>query len=400
MTISTRLRFTTTTAALVTVAAVAGCSAPSEAQSGTQPSGVSTTSPRVSICLGDHDGLVIVAAVHANAPRADTSHYRCAIGQALAANRAVSAVSVEGTPNVLVHAAKVSSGANSEANFNARVTAKRVQVEEQITGFSPAGAGADLVSALAMGMDEARAAGMRHPLVVVDDPGLTDRGAVTMTTSGMLTADAGEVAAQVKSARQCPTFTGADVTLVGLGYGIAPQQLLTPADRDTVTQIWSTLVTQCGGKPTVVPFPATGTGPTTQFTVTPVLPSTYGTPTLNASVTYPGNSPLGFVADTTTFAHPTQARNVLSDIAAQMKANPSWHLTVTGTTANGPTKWPSLNDLGQGRANTVAAELATLGVTRSRITAIGHGYTAHPPQVDAATAALNRSTTFTYTDGQ
>jgi len=66
-------------------------------------------------------------------------------------------------------------------------------------------------------------------------------------------------------------------------------------------------------------------------------------------------------------------------------------VTITGTTCNLPTTWPSLEELGRARAEAVATQLLARGVTPSQITTLGAGYTANPPVTDPATAARNRT---------
>jgi outer membrane protein OmpA-like peptidoglycan-associated protein len=67
---------------------------------------------------------------------------------------------------------------------------------------------------------------------------------------------------------------------------------------------------------------------------------------------------------------------------------------ISGQTANYSTRWPSLEALATARAEQVKADLVVRGVSATRLTTKGLGYQANPPQVDAATAALNRSVTF------
>ena len=88
-------------------------------------------------------------------------------------------------------------------------------------------------------------------------------------------------------------------------------------------------------------------------------------------------------------------------MVADLLAGPGLDLPITGTTADGHTRYPSLPDLGKARAEAVKDLVLAMSegqITATRITTIGKGYTATPPQVDVVTAALNRSVTLTYSN--
>ena len=99
-----------------------------------------------------------------------------------------------------------------------------------------------------------------------------------------------------------------------------------------------------------------GPEPVSTQTVTPTIPSTYDQPTLNKpTINLPGDSPLAFLPDTTTYLHPDQAATYLQALASELHNHPEIHVTITGRTANGTTRWASLKALGQARADTVNA---------------------------------------------
>lgn len=348
-------------------------------------------------CLGpDADGLGIVIATHAGAVPGLGRLAGCALGEALLRGLPVSVVAAQGRPQVVEKSVRVSGTFNSELARKAAVVEAGNRVASAAAAALPSSDGDDLVASLRMVSDLMVAAGARSPQLISLDSGLTDTGALKVTQPGMLTATASDVAAEVRGAGHCPVDAGAHVNFVGLGYGVAPQELLTPADRKRVTDLWSALVTACGGTVEVHPDPATGSGPTTTFTVAPVQPSPYREAQLDDPITLAGDSAFGFDHDKTEFKNPAEAAKVLDAVVATLQAHPTWHLRITGTTADGYTAYPSLEALGQARADAVRAALVQRGVEASRLVAEGKGYLADPVQVDATTSALNRRTILTY----
>lgn len=374
-----------TAVAAGTLLAATGCSHPS-------PTPVGCLRP-------DADGLGLVIATHAGAIAGLGRLGGCALGEALLRGLPVSIVGSQGRPQVVVKSARVPGTFNSDLARKAAVVEAGNRVAASAAAAQPSSDGNDLVASLRMLSDLMAASGAQAPQLISTDSGLTDTGALRVTQPGMLAATASEVAAEVRGAGHCPVDSGAHVDFVGLGYGVAPQELLTPADRSQVTALWSALVTACGGTVAVHPDPATGSGPTTSFRVVPVKPSPYREAQLDDPITLAGDSAFGFDHDNTEFRSPGEAAKVLDAVVATLQAHPTWHLRITGTTANGATAYPSLEALGQARADAVKAALVQRGVAASRLVAEGKGYLADPVQVDAATSALNRRTILTYFKG-
>jgi len=366
-----------------TLLAASGCSHPQ-------------TPPTPNCLRPDADGLGLVIATHQGAVSGLGRLSGCALGEALLRGLPVSVVAAQGQPQVVVKAAAVTGTFNSDLARKAAVVEAGNAVATAAANATPSSDGDDLVSALRLASDLVRASGAQRPQIGPNDPGLTDTGALKLTQAGMLVAEAAEVAAEVRGAGHCPVDAGAHVDFVGLGYGVAPQPLLTPSDRNQVTALWSALVTACGGTVGRHPEPATGDGPTTPHTVVPVEPTPYREPVVDDPIVLAGESAFGFDHDETEFRNPAEAAKVLDAVVATLSAHPTWHLRIEGTTANGYTAYPSLEALGQARADAVKAALVARGVGPGRLVAVGHGYIADPVQVDAATSALNRRTILTY----
>jgi len=182
----------------------------------------------------------------------------------------------------------------------------------------------------------------------------------------------------------------------GAGYGVDPQPRLSNQQITAVGQIWQRVIEACGGRLELVPTPRTDAGPGTPFTVTsvPVIPdAVMPAQPVGASITFGDDGALRFKPDSADLTDPTAAEAALKPVADFLNEDRAHTITIFGTTSNGPTAWDSYTALAQARAVTVEQILTSaLGVRVDQIRCVGMGYTADPPVVDPATAALNRRT--------
>jgi outer membrane protein OmpA-like peptidoglycan-associated protein len=339
--------------------------------------------------LADTAAVVYVAAAHANFPVGIPTQSACAAQQAYAQGVPVGLVAVEGSPRTLI-APQVSSPGERENLADEVVQADAKKATRRLlataSAAAPATEGADLVAALALGADQARtAAGNGKATLIVLDSGLSTTGAP------------GEQAEFVKDQGQCPNLTGITVLFLSLGYGIGDQKPLTPADRQAVTGLHVALVSTCGGHPLTLPAPVTGPAPVTTLTVNPTTPTEYGTPTLTDPIILRGDSPLGFLPQSTRFRRPEQAKAFLDELATELTTHPTVRVAITGRTANDPKQSKTqLKKLGKARAEEVKAQLVRRGIKHTRITTEGRGYLADPPGADPLAQSNNRVTEFTF----
>ncbi|WP_431235960.1 OmpA family protein (plasmid) [Mycolicibacterium psychrotolerans] len=326
----------------------------------------------------------------------------CYLDTALRTGEPVSIVTAEGAPRVIMKSATwtLNDGQPESANpqaYGDDLATARSAVLTAIHNASAASDHDDLLAALAMAADQAHqddpAASVR--ILVIDD-GLSDTGVINLAQPGMTAAEPDEVADFVRTHGGCPTsLTGVSVTMYGAGYGVDPQPALSTAQITRVGQIWQKTIEACGGHLDLVPSPRTDPGPATTHTVTPVpaLPAAAMPlqPT-GPDVVLNDDSALRFNPDSADLTDPAAAQALLTPIAKYLAEDAHHAVTVSGTTSNGPTAWPSYKTLSEARAHTVANILTSAGAPAAQITCRGDGYTANPPVTDPATAALNRTT--------
>ncbi len=388
-----------TAAAAAVTFVVSACSssptAPSALTTGSEAPSTVIATGGGKICLTG-DAVVYLTAVHLNAVAGIPVGPLCAADQAVESGKPVGVISVEGTPRVLMPVVSRKPQGNNDMSRKADKVRIVTELARAAQGAVPSSDGNDLTAALALAVDSARSAAGANATIqlIVTDPGLSDRGAVDLTAKGAFVAEPEDVAAHVKNAGQCPKLSNTSVAFIGLGYPLAPQPELTIADRDRVSRLWSLVVAQCQGQATLIPGKISGAAPTTAHPVTPVVPSGYPPFQEAGSFSLVGDSALAFQADATAYLHPDQASAFLDTYARYLTSHPRTAVLISGQTANYSTRWPSLEALATARAEQVKADLVVRGVSATRLTTKGLGYQANPPQVDAATAALNRSVTF------
>lgn len=348
------------------------------------------------VCLApDAGALVFLVPVHRYAAAGLSSEQLCAADEAMVKGTPIGMVSVEGRPRILMDMWTGKIPGNNDTVRQANRVKLLAQIRDLAQKAMPTSDGSDLVSALGLAADLGRSVAQgRTVQLVVTDPGLPDHGAIDYSKPGEFVASADEIANHVKSAGQCPRVSETVVSFVGTGYVLAPHPALTNADRARVTEHWAQTVAACGGKAEFVPAGLTGAAPTTAHPHATITPTDYVDFAPNGKLELVGDSPLAFAPDKTTYAHTAEATAYLDGLAAKLAAHPATHVRILGRTANGSTAWPSLVALGKARAEQVKTDLVARRIAADRITTDGLGYTANPPQVDPATAALNRAVIF------
>jgi len=369
-------------ATLVTVVALGGCSA-ADAQI--------NTGPRPVECFAG-SSLTIITPVHEGSPAPHIpAELSCVLGEALNEGAPVNVVTSEGAPQVILRGYRPDISDIEGPPHDDDLIAAQNTVIAAARSATATSDGNDLHAALSLAADLAAANGPGGVIISLDS-GLTDSGVIRFTEPGMTTASPTEIATFVSATASCPHLTDTALVFYGLGYGVAPQQILTVQQRDTISGTWVEVAGTCGATVTATTLIPTTAGPVTPHTTIPVAPDTPPRFTIvpGATITLDG-SVLLFEPDSDALVDPTTAAEVLDATAELLKGDPGRHVTITGTTCNLPTTWPSLEELGRARAEAVATQLLARGVTPSQITTLGAGYTANPPVTDPATAARNRT---------
>ncbi|MDH2444384.1 OmpA family protein [Amnibacterium sp. CER49] len=351
-------------------------------------------------------GLELVVGVHAGQPAPLLpASVRTQVQAAVAGERAVGLVTVEGAPRVLQPALPMSL---TETTSQERVDADRRNVDAVdalVRAARPTTAGADLLASLVTAAKAARSAPDPVDRVVVLDNGLSDHGALDFTKPGMTDAAPGDVvAALLKRQVLTPsTFHGLTVEFVGLGTTIAaPQKRLPASQVAALTAVYTAVVRAGGGTAEVTPLVRSGRAAATDLPVTAVDTGQDRVALGGTSALGDGSS-VGFEAGTATFRDPAAARRLLQPLARWLAPGSTHRASVVGTTSSEGTA--SQQDdlaLSQARAQAVKDLLVTLGADPATIEATGKGYIADPPDrvngvLDPAKAAQNRVVRITTT---
>lgn len=351
----------------------------------------------------DGDALILIAAAHANAPApALPQSVQPLLNAAINEEIPIAVIGLDGTPEV---ARAVQTYDITRANPAATaddIRGYEGRIAETVRGLTPDSDGSDLAGALFVGRDQASAFGSKNPVFIVVDSGLSDTGNVVLTDAGMTIGDAATLAGEIVASGRLPALT-AHVYLVGFGYAAAPQDPLSPRQRDNVTQLWRMSLEGVGARVTVLPVPRSGDGPETPFVTKLVEVAEEPAIELAAGplepLVYGEGSSLSFLADQAAFVDPAAAGATLDELATWLKVDASRSAVVTGTTARAGTL-DEQKALGTARIATVADGLIARGVDDRQITRLSvgsewPGYTQDhrsDGSLDEAAAALNRTT--------
>lgn len=289
---------------------------------------------------------------------------------ALASGPKLSLINVDGRPSLHRDGVFRSTAGNREA--------LRDDQEQFLAGFDAAAASmravepeVDVLAALEKG---AVAAGRPGPgTLVLVDSGLSTTGPLDVSQPGVLDAPADEVVAFLRAKQSLPDLTGITVFLIGIGEVARPQDELGFGAKKRLIERW-TGIARAGGAACVTTIdvsrrgdPLDGVKP---VKLVPVPPSVVYRP--QGRTVLPDAGDVAFQLGQAVFRDPQAAREVLTPVAEQLRANPSYRLLVTGTTA----RWGSTQyqiDLATRRAQTVKQELVGLGADPARIETRGLG---------------------------
>ncbi len=348
------LRRLGTAASLAAVALLTACGGTSTPTAPQQP-------PRCKIPL-TADSLVLVVPVHRGAASGLWQQVECTLEEAGSRGASVSVVTVEGEPKVLLKTTITPTGANPSA-VKANLVKQINTVNEAVNNARATSEGTDLLEALAIAADTAA-----NAQVISFDPGLNDRGLLDFTKLGMLGLDeAGmdEAAAHVAGDPSCRKYAGRSITLVGLGHGVEPQPALRAGQRATVGSTYATVLEACGATVQVLDAaPVQPIAVESDYSVNPVDPGSLISfdPKTRGPLRFDDASAFGFRSDSVDFRNTADASQAAKQLVAELADRPEETVTITGTTSNGPTAWPSHEALGKARAEAVKQLLERAGL--------------------------------------
>lgn len=230
---------------------------------------------------------------------------------------------------------------------------------------------ADTLSALELAGGAARRP--EAGTVVLVDSGLSTTGALDFSQPGVLDAPADDVIRFLRATGALPDLRGLTVVLMGIG-DVAPPQDPLGTRKSRLVDLW-TKIAQASGAACVAAIdtsrqPVPVGGPLKPVKLVPIpRPPAYQA---NSVTVLPDAGEVGFEPGRAVFRDPAAARAFLRPIADQLRADPSAHLRLTGTTA----RWGARDDqieLARQRAEAVKAELIELGADANHIETRGLG---------------------------
>lgn len=323
-----------------------------------------------------HDGIVVVAGAHANAPAPDIPvAFREMLTASIAEAAPVTVVTLDGTPEVSFRAAGYEIAEDNEDAAEIDVRRVESRMLAAVRDAAPDSDGNDLGSALAVAADQLRADGATSGAIVVIDNGISDRGFPDLTAEGASLASPNAVVEFAQAHGEVwkmPAKT--TVYLAGVGYTTAPQDALPPRQRDNIAGIWSALVTASGAEAVLVTAPRAGESISSSFStglLTPAESAPFTVQTTEGSVRADLAGDVLFDFDSADLRR--DAEPALYSLLDVVAATPG-HVTVIGHTDDVGDAEENLA-LSNRRAASVAAWLSWAGIDPTRISTVGKGET-------------------------
>lgn len=344
-------------------------------------------------------GLAIVVGARSNSalPALDGAA-SSALDSALANQSYLAVIEADGAPFIAQKGPLLTPGANAPALSQERA-ANRARVEAALASVKAKSKETDLVAALTLAARSIHDVPGPHTVVVVDS-GISTAGEVDFTKPGMTDVDPGDLAEQLRAAKQLPDLSGAQVVFEGIGDAAHPQNGPDNARRTWLIGIWTAIAKASGAASVrIVSTPLQGQPAATLPTVTPVSWASGVTCTPSAVVLTAGD--VAFRPDSAAFLDAAAATATVRPIAEQLSTD-GLTATLTGTTARvgGSSGQKKLSTQ---RAQAVMGLLVSLGVPQNHLSVIGLGsdFPGYVPDhdasghLDAKAAAQNRKVIIT-----
>lgn len=353
---------------------LAGCSSGTNTTSSKSSSGSGSFPP----CLMPDEPVGLAIGVRSNNPTPSLSQpgqpVVAVMNSAIAANKQITIVRIDGNPSIVFSQAFNPSGENSQArkadedayiNDVNDVLAGTTQATTDIKAQTPQ---ADILTALTVAAGAVPAGGN----VIVMDSGLQTVAPLDFTT-GLLSDDPQTIVDYMKSAHELPDLTGRHVYFIGLGWTAAPQPALGNPYRQKVVEIWEQIAKAAGASCVAInSTPDTATAVPGLPPVSAVMPPQLPQPPVACSATVLNDANhVGFDFASTTFRDPAGARATLQQLADVMIRTGESVVLTGSTSSEGSNQFNLVLSLR--RAEAVKAMLVQLSVPASRITTYGDG---------------------------
>lgn len=313
--------------------------------------------------------LAVVAGVHSNASVISlnsTSLYQ-AVYDACASYGDVTLIRCDGAPQVYFQASIAPPDVSglSDNRLRTRAQSYTEQILAQLDDAAAVTGELDTLQALRLaGQALSTADGQCEVLML--DTGLSTRG--LDFTNGLLDAEPEAVVSSLREDDALPDLEGVSVTWSYLGQVADPQEPLTPAQQKNLEDIWRQVLLAAGAaEVTFTSDFATGTANTGLPAVSLVETNTW-----TLSLPQLDQAQVAFVGDTDRFLDEEAASQAILEVASFLEEHPALEVYVVGTTASGDEA--VCLDLSQRRALAVCQVLSDYGVTESRLTPLGLGF--------------------------
>lgn len=384
-----------------------GCSADTS-QPMSAPAANPAANPAALIPDRATDGLFVIAGDHANVPKPSLPAEAAPLVRAtILAGQPIGIVALDGDPKLVqpgtVYPVDKVNPSRTEKSLEAAVAS----LNSSIHSLSAQTPGNDVVAAINLAANAAKAAGRTSATILVLDSLLADTGSLNLTPNGMSMVDPAEMAKHIVSSGGIADLKGLHFLLVGAGYGTGAQKSLSNNQMENIRNIVTATLTAAGASTaTVVSIAMTGDASQSQLPVTPVPvipPKPYDLPLsqdgkLQGSIVFDSASSIRFVGGTADFVDLDAASKQLYNIAEWLNAEKKVRrIMISGTISSGGIPDSTDSDhLSLRRAQAVFEILRQTGVSDSQMEVEGLGYTASPPDIidgryDLTAAAANRT---------
>lgn len=316
----------------------------------------------------------------------NTAEIKDAISDSVEAEGYLSCVVLDGSPTEIWKQHLVQSDELKNANSTMKKTERKKTVDSILGELAAVQADdpeADTLAALNLAVRSLKSSGIDKRRILVIDSGLSTSGVLDFHNN-LITADPETLAEMLMQRKEIPDFSGVIVEWFLLGDVISPQDDLNAAQKDSLREIWKTIVEKGGGTVVFKENNPDSFEPRENLPDVSALELPDSTPIVFEKCDLVkeenpfrepvvlGESQIKFIGNTADYSDPSTALSVISEIADYMNTHPSFRILLCGTTA-GDSQSEFSRELSMARAEAVKSTLIELGVSEDRILTRGLG---------------------------